>query len=130
MASKVPRTFVLDDLDPERPKVAYKGEEYPAALPDDFGLDVEAKLKRLLNELEVWESRDNSSAKAKKIAAMAGDIVHIYFPTMPLDLIAKIPDMKKMELIQFWGQEAYPPAMRRLTNLALLRGQAALGNPI
>jgi len=125
-ASEVP-TFILEDLDPvDRPDVQYQGESFPAALPDDFDLTTEAKLKRLLKQIEIWENRKDNEAKAAKLQDMAGEIISIYFPTMPESLIKKIPFMKKMDLLKWWGEVVYPPRMAYLMEIQRIRqGQVA-----
>jgi hypothetical protein len=119
--SEVP-TFILEELDPvDRPDLQYKGVSYPAALPDDFGLDTEAKVKRLLTQLQTWQDRPDNQQKARKLESFAGDIIEIYFPTMPVELRDKIPFMKKLDIIRWWGEVVYPPRMDYLREIRRLR---------
>lgn len=111
-------TFTLEDIDPvDRPDLSYHGVSYPAQLPDDFGLDVEAKLHRLLKQIETWEKRPNDEKKAHTLDDMANQIIQIYFPTLPLETIKTIPFLKKQEIMAWWGENCYPLGMRRLREM-------------
>ena len=122
-------TFTLDDIDPvDRPDVSYQGESYPAAIPDDFDVETEARARRLVAQLSVLEGKPDNEAKAKSLTKMAGEILEIYFPTMPKALINKIPFMKKLELMRWWGQVVYPQRMGHLTEVLRDQSQGAPGN--
>lgn len=111
-------TFTLEDIDPvDRPDLTYHGVSYPAQLPDDFGLDVEAKLNRLLKQIETWEKRPNNVKKAETLEDMACQIIQLYFPTLPLEIIKTIPFLKKQEIMEWWGENCYPLGLRRLREM-------------
>lgn len=113
----MPKTYQLEDLDPERPDLEFKGIKYLAALPDDFGLDTEARLLNLKTRLEKVEGSKKLSVKvADELEEIMGEIIKIYFPDLPMDIIKKIPTTKKIEIMKWWGEECFPQAMSRLTN--------------
>jgi hypothetical protein len=115
-------TFKLEDLDPaDRPDLEYKGVSYPAALPDDFDLTTEARLKRLLEQIEIWQNKKDNIQKAMKLQEMAAEIISIYFPTLPRAIIDKTPFMQKMELLKWWGEIVYPPRMAYLREIHRIR---------
>jgi hypothetical protein len=125
----MPKTFILEDLDPERPNLVYKDESFLAALPDDFGLDTEARLLTLQKSLlEIDKEQHKNGGKAtpkllKSLETVLNEIVSIYFPDMPSELIKKIPSGKKAEIMGWWGENCFPQRMSRLTLVKM--GQTA-----
>ena len=126
----MPNTFILEDLDPERPALQFGEDRYLAALPDDFGLDTEAtllSLRKKLGEIDKEQEKNRNSIPSPKLLRnvehILGEIIQIYFPDMPASLIKKIPTAKKVELMGWWGDNCYPQSQSRL--ISSKRGWAA-----
>jgi hypothetical protein len=120
------KTFRLDSLAPDRPGIEFEGRRYEAQLPQDFGLVVEAQRLKLIRDYgeitEEFTKNPESIENAQKIHDVLGDIIHIYFPKLPDDVLERIATPVRIQVITWWREECFPQALSRMAETSWQMG--------
>jgi hypothetical protein len=120
------KTFKLEDLAPDRPGIEFEGRRYEAQLPQDFGLVVEAQRLKLTKEygviMESFAEDPTSVENAQRIHDILGDLIKVFFPTLPDEVLAKTATPLRVSIVNWWREECYPQALSRMTDPQIQMG--------